>query len=75
MSRGSIAGVVAVSAVVNHLRIWEAALIGVLAGFIYIVLILAIHRSHVDDPAYTIATHFVMIFSNYKRVQDFLEHC
>jgi len=61
LSRGSVAGVVAVSAVVNHLRIWEAALIGIFAGIIYISLTLAIHRSHVDDPAYTIATHFVLI--------------
>ncbi|CAK68529.1 unnamed protein product (macronuclear) [Paramecium tetraurelia] len=56
-TRGSVAGIVAISALANDVRIWESALTGVLAGLVYIVLILVIKRSHVDDPAYTIASH------------------
>ncbi|CAD8209179.1 unnamed protein product [Paramecium pentaurelia] len=57
LSRGSVAGIVAISAMANDVRIWESALTGVLAGVVYIILILVIKRSHVDDPAYTIASH------------------
>ncbi|CAD8094527.1 unnamed protein product [Paramecium sonneborni] len=57
LARGSVAGIVAISAIANDVRIWGAALTGILAGLTYIILILIIKRSHVDDPAYTIATH------------------
>ncbi|CAK89089.1 unnamed protein product (macronuclear) [Paramecium tetraurelia] len=57
IARGSVAGIVAISAIANDVRIWESALTGTLAGLVYIVLILVIKRSHVDDPAYTLATH------------------
>lgn len=57
ISRGSVAGIVAISAIANDVRIWESALTGILAGLVYILLILIIKRSHVDDPAYTIASH------------------
>lgn len=57
LSRGSVAGIVAISALANDVRIWESAFTGFLAGLVYIVLIMLIKRSHVDDPAYTIATH------------------
>ena len=60
ISRGSVAGIVAISAIANDVRIWESALTGILAGLVYIVLILVIKRSHVDDPAYTLATHLVI---------------
>lgn len=61
LSRGSVAGIVAISAVANSTRLWESAFLGVLAGFVYIVLVLVLKRSHVDDPAYALAAHFVII--------------
>jgi ammonia channel protein AmtB len=60
ISRGSVAGIVAISALANDVRIWESALTGFLAGLVYIILIMVIKRSHVDDPAYTIASHLVI---------------
>lgn len=71
IARGSVAGIVAISAIANDVRIWESALTGILAGLVYILLILVIKRSHVDDPAYTLATHLVIIFYIIYRGQDY----
>ncbi|CAD8208741.1 unnamed protein product [Paramecium pentaurelia] len=57
LTQGSVTGIVAISAMANDVKIWGSAFTGVLAGIIYVNLTIIIKRSHIDDPAQTIATH------------------
>ncbi|CAK91205.1 unnamed protein product (macronuclear) [Paramecium tetraurelia] len=59
IARGSLAGVVAVSASVDDIQLWAAAFIGTLAGISYLVIQLIVKRSHVDDPGQAVGAHLV----------------
>lgn len=50
LSRGAIAGLVAVSASADNIFTWAAALIGILAAAVYLVVAIGIKYSKLDDP-------------------------
>ncbi|KAM3137819.1 hypothetical protein pb186bvf_010062 [Paramecium bursaria] len=57
LSKGVIAGLVAVSAQANDIEGWTAFIYGLFAAIIYNVLAAAIPKYHVDDPIEVVAVH------------------
>ena len=56
---GSLAGLVGITAGADVVSVNAAMLIGLIAGFIVVVSVLAIDRAHLDDPVGAVSVHLV----------------